>query len=105
MNRRRMEGREIMSDLPLDGLRILIVEDDYYLATDARAIIEGAGGQVVGPFGTAEDARSAMETDGADLAVIDINLGCGPAFDLAHLSPFDQAPVPVRHRIRPGGRA
>ncbi len=105
MNRRRMEGHEIMSDLPLDGLRILIVEDDYYLATDARAIIEGTGGQVVGPFGTAEEARAAIDTDGADLAVIDINLGCGPAFDLAHYlqsiklpflfaTGYDQAVVP-----------
>lgn len=67
----------------LNGLRILIVEDDYYLATDARAVLEAAGGKVVGPFGTADEARASLDSDGADLAVVDINLGKGPAFDLA----------------------
>lgn len=94
-----------MKEMPLNGLRILIVEDDYYLATDAKAVIEAAGGKVIGPFGTADEARASLNTDGADLAVIDINLGDGPAFDLArHLKsaklPFlfatgyDQAVVP-----------
>ena len=94
-----------MTKMPLNGLRILVVEDDYYSATDTRAVIEGAGGQVVGPFGTAEEAFAALDANGADLAVIDINLGSGPAFDLArHLDltklPFllatgyDQATVP-----------
>ena len=94
-----------MTDLPLDGLRILIVEDDYYLATDARTIIEQAGGTVVGPFGTVEEARAAIDADSADLAVIDINLGDGPAFDLAReldsaklpflfATGYDQAAVP-----------
>ncbi len=100
-----MKGHEPMTDKSLNGLRILIVEDDYYLATDAMAVIEGAGGQVVGPFGTAEEARAAIDTNGADLAVIDINLGSGPVFDLArHLhstklpflfaTGYDQAVVP-----------
>ena len=94
-----------MRVLPLNGIGILIVEDDYYQATDAREVIEAAGGKVFGPFGTADAARASLKTDGADLAVIDINLGDGPAFDLArHLKsaklPFlfatgyDQAAVP-----------
>lgn len=94
-----------MKLLPLNGLRILIVEDDYYLATDAKMSIEDAGGKVVGPFATVEEARAALDVDGADLAILDINLGSGPAFDLArHLKkvklPFlfatgyDEAVVP-----------
>ena len=76
-----------MIEMPLSGLRILLVEDDYYLASDARVLIENAGGTVVGPFGTTDEARAALDADGADLAVIDINLGTGPDFDLArHLS-------------------
>ena len=72
-----------MKEMPLDGLRILLVEDDFYLATDAAMTIEGAGGHVVGPFATAKDARDALDANGADLAIIDINLGSGPTFDLA----------------------
>ena len=81
-----------MTDLPLDGLRILIVEDDYYLATDARVLIEKAGATVIGPFGTADEARAALDADGADLAVLDINLGNGPEFDLARH--FESAKLP-----------
>ena len=72
-----------MTEMPLNGLRILLVEDDFYLATDAAMTIEGAGGKVIGPFATAEDARDALDAGGADLAIIDINLGSGPAFNLA----------------------
>ena len=72
-----------MTEMPLDGLRILLVEYDFYLATDAAMAIEGAGGKVIGPFATAEDARDALDANVADLAIIDINLGSGPTFDLA----------------------
>ena len=52
-----------MTEMPLDGLRILLVEDNFYLATDAAMTIEGAGGKVVGPFATAEDARDALDAE------------------------------------------
>ncbi|GJD82053.1 sensor histidine kinase [Methylobacterium gregans] len=32
----------------LDGLRILVVEDDYYLATDTARALRGAGAEVIG---------------------------------------------------------
>lgn len=94
-----------MTELALNGLRILVLEDDYYLATDIKTVIEGAGGRVIGPFGTAEEARSAFDAEGADLAVVDINLGQGPVFDFArHLvsarlpflfaTGYDQSVVP-----------
>lgn len=94
-----------MTEMPLDGLRILIVEDDYYLATDTMTLIEKAGGKVVGPFGMASEAIAALDVARPDLAILDINLGSGPAFELArHLDliqlPFlfttgyDQAVVP-----------
>ena len=94
-----------MTQLPLSGLRILIVEDNFFLATDTMMAIEDAGGKVVGPFATAEEARDALDANGADLAIIDINLGSGPSFDFArHLdtvglpfliaSGYDQAIVP-----------
>lgn len=72
-----------MTEMPLNGLRVLVLEDDYYLAIDTKMTIEQAGGQVVGPFGTAEEAREALDAEGVDLGVIDINLGYGPTFDFA----------------------
>lgn len=34
----------------LHGANILILEDDYYLATDLQDVLEAAGGTVLGPF-------------------------------------------------------
>ena len=73
----------ITTDRLLEGKRILILEDDFYLASDEKALLERAGATVVGPFGsscTDEDIDAAGEVDGA---VVDINLGRGPNFDLA----------------------
>ena len=72
-----------MSSERLDGKRILILEDDYYIAADEKALLEEAGATVVGPFGracTQSDIDQAGEVDGA---VVDINLGLGPTFDFA----------------------
>ena len=65
---------------PLAGRRILILEDDFYLATDARALLERAGATVVGPFGSAFRAGDLAESGALDAAVVDINLGEGPDF-------------------------
>ena len=72
-------------DQPLQGKRILVVEDDYYLATDEKALLEGAGATVVGPFGSACEERDIVAAGPLDGAVLDINLGGGPSFDLAGL--------------------
>jgi DNA-binding response OmpR family regulator len=67
----------------LKGLTILVVEDDYYQATDTQAAFERAGATVAGPFSTVSAAIIALERTPPDCAVIDINLGDGPEFDLA----------------------
>jgi DNA-binding response OmpR family regulator len=64
----------------LRGLSVLIVEDDYYQAEDARAALEQAGASVLGPCRDGEEAVSAIEGHHADCAVVDINLGGGPSF-------------------------
>lgn len=70
-------------ETPIQGKRILLLEDDYYLASDASAILKDAGAEIVGPFGRAEDALDALENGGVDAGVIDINLGTGPEFGVA----------------------
>ena len=68
---------------PLAGLTILVVEDDYYQASDTRETFERAGARVAGPFSTTAAAIRAIEQMPPDCAVIDINLGNGPEFALA----------------------
>lgn len=82
-----MNVREIHDDKSshdrLSGLRVLVVEDDYFLAEDARHALESAGAQVLGPCGTLEDAQEAISTNRIDCALLDINLGNGPDFTAA----------------------
>jgi DNA-binding NtrC family response regulator len=67
----------------LAGLTVLVVEDDYYQASDTQEAFELAGANVAGPFSTVSAAIAAIECTTPDCAVIDINLGHGPQFDLA----------------------
>lgn len=60
--------------LDLSGARILLVEDEYYIADDLRRTLIEAGAKVVGPFSNLEKARHAIETETFDCAVIDLNL-------------------------------
>ncbi|MGF1627658.1 MAG: response regulator [Alphaproteobacteria bacterium] len=58
------------------GKRLLVVEDEYLVATDLACALEAMGVMVVGPAGTVEDALDLVESDGGRLdgAVLDINL-------------------------------
>lgn len=57
----------------LSGMRILIVEDEYFLAADLADALCAAGAAVIGPAGTLEDAGRAL--DGRiDAVLLDVNL-------------------------------
>ncbi len=89
----------------LEGKRILVLEDDFYLASDEKALLERAGASVAGPFGSACTEADLIEAGPVDAAVVDINLGTGPSFGFARLlagrgipfvfvTGYDQAVVP-----------
>ena len=60
--------------LRLDGTRVLLVEDEYYIADDICRTLTSVGAQVVGPCSTVERAAAAVEEGAFDCAVIDLNL-------------------------------
>jgi DNA-binding response OmpR family regulator len=66
----------------LAGLRVLIVEDDFFLAMDEQFALEDAGAQIVGPCADEATGLSAALAD-VDCAVLDLNLGNGPSFEVA----------------------
>jgi ActR/RegA family two-component response regulator len=66
----------------LSGLRVLVLEDDFYTATDLAREIGRRGGAVVGPFRDAADGIAAIEQALPDGALVDLNLGEGPDFAL-----------------------
>jgi DNA-binding response OmpR family regulator len=79
----RIMDESLQPESGLRGLRILIVEDEYYLADDLAAALKGAGAEVLGPAGTLEDADQAVLAGGFDCAVVDMNLRGDMAFPIA----------------------
>lgn len=65
----------------LHGLRVLVVEDDFYIATDTSQWLESAGAEVIGPTGRIEELPHLLERS-PNVAVVDINLGRGPSFEV-----------------------
>lgn len=65
----------IDASLPLRGRRVLIVEDEYLIATEVKRWLQRAGAEVVGPVPSVQRALDLIEEDGIDAAVLDLNLG------------------------------
>lgn len=59
----------------LYGRRLLVVEDDYMVAMDVVAALEGYGAIIIGPAATVNDALELIATEQIDAASLDINLG------------------------------
>lgn len=70
-------------DSRFGGKCILVVEDDYFLATDAKRLLESLGAVVFGPTSSVGDALAIIETGAIDAAVLDIELGEEDAFPVA----------------------
>lgn len=82
-----------MDNQPLKGVRVLVVEDEYYIADDLVRALETAGAKPVGPFASVLQAEEAVERNGIDAAVLDLNLHGVRSDDL--VKRLDDASVPV----------
>ncbi|HUF56902.1 MAG TPA: response regulator [Thermohalobaculum sp.] len=75
---------EMAAPAPLTGYRILVVEDEYYIADDLRRAALRLGAEVVGPAPTRERALELIVgPQRIDLAVVDINLRGEIVFEVA----------------------
>ncbi len=76
-----------MTEAPdLSGRKILVVEDDYYIAGDTAAALRGAGADVLGPCPSEDATLNLLQSQTPTHAVLDLNLGGGgPKFDIARL--------------------
>ena len=55
--------------------RVLIVEDEPFVAMEIAQVLDAAGFDVAGPVGRTEAALELLKHKGCDAAVVDINLG------------------------------
>jgi response regulator RpfG family c-di-GMP phosphodiesterase len=78
---------------PLDGQRILLVEDEYLIAMEVEEVLRDLGADIVGPFSRLEQALGALAHEPVHGAVLDVRLDHQTIDDLA-LSLVSQG-VPV----------
>ena len=96
-------------DPALTDRRVLVVEDEYYLADDLRRALVRMGADVLGPVATRDEALATLaDAARVDLAVLDINLRGESAFAVADAladrgvpfvfaTGYDPSAVPARH--------
>lgn len=71
-----MDGR-------LSGKQILVVEDEYFIASDVKRALTGQAAIVVGPVSNAVRARALLGSHRIDAAVLDVNLEGSFSYELA----------------------
>ena len=79
---------------PLAGRRVLVVEDEYFLADDIVRTLTALGARVVGPYGDLQEATNIVDRDIAiDAAIVDVNLRNEMAFPLARVLRSRKVPL------------
>ena len=68
----------------ISGLRIMVVEDEFWIAQDIARTLTQAGAEVIGPISNVDQAMEWLrENHPVDTAVLDINLSGKKVFPLA----------------------
>lgn len=73
-----------VEEISLRGCRILIVEDDFLVATALAGVIEARGAEVVGPVGKVQQALELISRgERIDAALLDVHLGTEAVYPVA----------------------
>lgn len=79
---RPVNQRAPVSPIP----RVLVVEDEYFIALDIEKVLRGRGLEVVGPMATCEEALAVASNGMAiQAAILDVNLQGSASYELADL--------------------
>lgn len=76
----------------LNGVRVLIVEDEPLIAMELAQIIEDAGGIIIGSARTQTDAIALAQNTDFDMALLDVRVRDGTTFELAAILFDKQTP-------------
>jgi DNA-binding NtrC family response regulator len=77
-----MDGSVSATAKRLCGVSVLIVEDSWHIAAAVQSLLEDAGMVIAGAAATTTDAKRLASEGTARLAVVDVKLQDGMAFDL-----------------------
>ena len=77
----------------LDQVRVLVVEDEVFIAFDLAYAVEQAGGITVGPASTVAQALTLIAKGGIHAAILDVNLPDGHIGPVLEALPPDLAVV------------
>lgn len=83
----------LTEESPLSGRRVLVVEDEYFLADDLVRALTALGAETIGPYGDVNEASHVVNGDVAiDAAIMDVNLRDELVFPLARILRARQVP-------------
>lgn len=69
----------------LAGKRVLVVEDEIFIAYDIATSLSEAGAEIVGPCGNLDQACAVAASADIDLAILDIDLAGREVFPAAEI--------------------
>lgn len=69
--------------ISLDGLTIMVVEDDFLAALDLKRLVEERAGKVAGPVGRLDQAQQLARSVRLDGAILDVKLNGADSLPLA----------------------
>lgn len=79
-----MQAGFVIGHVPLANRRILILEDEYFLADDISRELTSLGARIIGPMAEMEQAAGLVESGAViDAAVLDVNVRSEMVFPLA----------------------
>jgi len=67
----------------LTDIAVLVVEDDYFIATEMAGVLRQHGARVLGPVPDTQRARELLRRESPDVALLDVNLRGRMSYDLA----------------------
>jgi CheY-like chemotaxis protein len=73
----------VMSDSDLNGLRILVVEDEAAISLLLEDMLLDFGCEVIGPAARLSAALDAVAREQVDLAILDVNVAGEPIYPVA----------------------
>ena len=85
--------------LLLKGCKILILEDEYLIASLCSDELKARGAEIVGPVGDVSEGLSLARREPLDAAILEVLVHGGPAYPLAELLLKREVPIVFTTRL------